>query len=119
MQIDLWKLKQRIKPTIVPAVLGLVLVYTADQLFTGERGIVTWRVMQTQLAQLHGDIDELNADINSLNTRIARLKPTQDGKGRLHVDDDYLDQLAREDLSLIKPGEAVIITSPSALGQGF
>lgn len=114
--LDIPRLKQRVKPLIVPALLAMLLAYTADQLLTGERGIVTWRIMQTQLAQLNADNAGLRADIARLEHDIARLKPTPDAKGRLHVDDDFLDELARRDLSLLKPGEAVVVTSPSALG---
>ena len=114
--LDIPKLQQRIKPLIIPSLLALLLLYTADQLLTGERGIVTWRIMQNQIAQLHADNTALQNDINRLEHDIARLKPTPDAKGRLHVDDDFLDELARRDLSLVQPGEAVIVTSPSALG---
>lgn len=117
MQIDLWRWQQRIKPLVFPTLLGLFLLYTANQLFYGERGIVTWRVMQTQNAQLRTDIEDLKADIARLERDIDHLKPKKDSKGRLYVDDDFLDELARRDLSLLKPGDQVILTSPSALGS--
>lgn len=116
MQIDIPRLRQRIRPLIIPSLLTLLMLYTADQMFTSERSIVTWRIMQTQIAQLKAENDGLRGDVARLERDIARLKPTKDTKGRLHVDDDFLDELARKDLSLTKPGEQVIVTSPSALG---
>lgn len=96
----------------LPALAGLLLIYTADQLFTGERGIVTWRVMHNQIDDLHQNVTELDADIARLESHINRLKgaPFENGK-RGAPDKDFIDELLRRDLGVLKAGEAVILVS--------
>lgn len=105
------KWSQRLKPLILPGLVALLLLYTGDQLLTGERGIVTWRVMKGQLADLHGNVDDLNADIARLERHIARLKGMglTDGRPTGKPDKDFLDELVRSELGYVKPGDKVIL----------
>jgi len=99
------KWKQRLKPLVLPAMVALLLLYTGDQLLTGERGIVTWRVMKGQLADLHGQVDGLKADIARLESHTARLKGMMSGK----PDPDFLDELVRRELGYVRPNEKIIL----------
>lgn len=98
------KWKQRLKPLLLPSLVGLLLLYTGDQLLTGERGIVTWRVMKGQLISLNGDVDGLKADIARLESHITRLKGL---KGK--PDPDFLDELVRRELGYVNKGDEVIL----------
>ncbi len=86
--------------------MGLLLFYTGDQLLTGERGIVTWRVMKTQLVDLNEDVQGIKDDIERLESHIARLKGI---KGR--PDPDFLDELVRRELGYLTIGDKVILRS--------
>jgi cell division protein FtsB len=96
--------KQRLKPLILPGLMGLLLLYTSDQLLTGERGIVTWRVMKSQLVDLNEDVNGIKADIARLESHIARLKGV---KGR--PDADFLDELVRRELGYVTHGDKIIL----------
>jgi cell division protein FtsB len=102
------KWKQRLKPLVLPSLVALLLLYTGDQLLTGERGIVTWRVMKGQLIDLQGNVKDLNDDIARLNRHIERLR----GLGRGNKPDpDFVDELVRRELGYIKAGDKVILRS--------
>ncbi len=89
--------------------IGAMMLYTADQLFNGERGIITWRVMSDQIQNLRAENAQLEADIARLGEHIARLKEMGRAGATMPVDKDFLDELLRRDLGLIKPGEVVIL----------
>ena len=105
------KWSQRLKPLILPGLVALLLLYTGDQLLTGERGIVTWRVMKSQLIDLGGEVQEIKDDITRLEGHIARLKGVDlvAGKATGKPDPDFLDELVRRELGFVKPGEKVIL----------
>ena len=106
------KWKQRLKPLLLPGLVGLVLLYTADQLLTGERGIVTWRVMKAQLTNLEQEVSDLKHDIFRLESHIARLRGIKSPEGDLTPPDkDFIDELVRRELGYLKPGEKVIYNS--------
>jgi|GEM_PF-6730971 len=114
------RLRSRMQPLWLPIAMGLLLLYTANQLLNGERGIVTWRVMKTQIANLEQENADLKQDVDGLTRRIGLLKgKTGDGKaGKANA--DFMDELVRGELGLVKPGDQVIMldssdTSPSAM----
>jgi cell division protein FtsB len=98
---------------VLPGLVALLMLYTADQLLTGERGMLTWRVMRSQITELRTNINTLHAEIANLNGRIDRLKglPLVAG-GFTPPDKDFVDELLRRDLGLLKDSEAVILTAP-------
>jgi len=51
------------------------------------------------------DVERLERDIATLRSEAGRLSATID---RLRTDPDYIEQLARESLGLVKPGEKVL-----------
>lgn len=110
----------RLQKWLLPTAVALLLLYTGDQLLTGERGIVTWRVMKGQVEALRQENDNLRAENAALERRIKLLKPKPgDGskRGNLltgRIDADYVDELVRRDLGYIKPGEQVILISGSS-----
>lgn len=107
--IVLSKWQTRLKALLLPGLMGLLLLYTADQLLTGERGIVTWRVMKGQIADLAAENAHLQHDIDALNRRINLMKGPTSGKNKGVPNRDFLDELARKELGMVKPGEQVIL----------
>lgn len=105
----MWRWQQRVKPFILPGLVALLLLYTADQLLTGERGIVTWRVMKGQIANLQDENARLKAAIAHLDAEVTRLKGIMKGGHRGKADGDFIDELARRELGLVKPGDKVIL----------
>jgi cell division protein FtsB len=107
----LWNwVRPRWRGWVLPGLVALLMLYTADQLFTGERGMLTWRVMRAQIAELRQDLDGLHAEIARLNSHIARLKGPMLADGRYgSPDKDFVDELLRRDLGVLKDGEAVIL----------
>lgn len=114
----MWRLRLRLQKWLLPLAVALLLLYTGDQLLTGERGIVTWRVMKTQVEKLRAENAGLQNDILMLEKRIAHLKPQlkpgeERVKGQIDsagkLDMDFVDELLRRDLGYIRPGEQVIL----------
>ncbi len=104
------KWKQRLKPLVLPGLVGLLLLYTADQLLTGERGIVTWRVMKTQITDLETQVFDLKYDIHRLENHIARLRGIKNADGTIaRPDRDFIDELVRRELGYLQPGDKVIL----------
>lgn len=108
------KWKQRLKPLVLPGLVALLLLYTGDQLLTGERGIVTWRVMKGQLADLNEEVNEIKDDIARLERHIVRLR----GVGKGGPDPDFVDELVRRELGYLRSGDEVIFL-PSVSSTGL
>ena len=104
------KWKQRLKPLVLPGLVGLLLLYTADQLLTGERGIVTWRVIKAQITDLETQVYNLKYDIHRLENHIARLRGIKKPDGTIDKPDkDFIDELVRRELGYLQPGDKVIL----------
>jgi cell division protein FtsB len=107
----LWRwIAARWRGWVLPGLAITLMIYTADQLFTGERGMVTWRVMRGQIADLNADNATLTADIARLNNHIDRLKGVRQPDGTYSSPDkDFIDEQLRQNLGVLKAGEAVIL----------
>lgn len=99
----------RVKPLLLPLAAVLMMLYTADQLLTGERGLVTWRVMREQVRELTSDVAQLNADNARLLARIGVLKLPADQGQRPADRADLEDELIRRELGFLRAGERVIL----------
>ena len=85
---------------LVSAALGLV---TAGLFVFGGAGLVrVWQMKQ--------DVESLEREIATLRVETNRLMAVVD---RLRTDPDSIEQLAREDLGLVKPGEKILKLPPS------
>ena len=63
--------------------------------------------------QMTQEVERLERDIASLRAEAGRLSAAVD---RLRSDPDYIEQLAREFLGLVKPGEKVLKLPPTPGG---
>ena len=97
----------RLLRTAVLAVLALSLAGFGGQSLTR-----VWRLMQ--------EVDSLEREVVVLRTETSRLTAEVD---RLGSDPEFIEQMARERLGLVKPGDRVYKLPPSpgpagATGQG-
>ena len=66
-----------------------------------------------RVIQMKREVDSLERDIATLREETGRLTKTID---RLRSDPEYIEQLARESLGLVKPGDKVLKLPPSTPG---
>jgi cell division protein FtsB len=66
-----------------------------------------------RVVQMKREVESLERDIVALREETGRLSKTID---RLRTDPEYIEQLAREALGLVKPGEKVLKLPPSTPG---
>ena len=65
--------------------------------------------------QMKHEVESLEREIVSLRAETGRLTATVN---RLRTDPDFIEQVAREDLGLVKPGERVLKLPPSPGQRG-
>lgn len=66
-----------------------------------------------RVIQMKREVESLERDIATLREETGRLTKTID---RLRSDPEYIEQLARESLGLVKPGDKVLKLPPSTPG---
>lgn len=66
-----------------------------------------------RVIQMKREVESLERDIATLREETGRLTKTID---RLRTDPEFIEQLARESLGLVKPGEKVLKLPPSTPG---
>jgi len=66
-----------------------------------------------RVIQMKREVETLERDIVTLREETGRLTKTID---RLRSDPEYIEQLARESLGLVKPGDKVLKLPPSTPG---
>ena len=66
-----------------------------------------------RVVQMKREVESLERDIATLREETGRLTKTID---RLRSDPEYIEQLARESLGLVKPGDKVLKLPPSTPG---
>ena len=64
--------------------------------------------------QMKHDVEGLEREIGALRAETGRLTAVVN---RLRTDPDFIEQVAREDLGLVKPGERVLKLPPSPRGR--
>jgi cell division protein FtsB len=65
--------------------------------------------------QMKHEVESLEREISTLRAETGRLTAVV---SRLRTDPDYIEQVAREDLGLVKPGEKVLKLPPSPGQRG-
>lgn len=90
---------------IVMAVCAALLGYFAWHGFHGPRGFAHHERLLARAAQLEQDVAAISAKRDELERKVNLLRPES-------VDPDLLDQLARESLDLVKPGDLVVMRRP-------
>ena len=86
--------------SLAMGVAGIVLLG-----YGGQSLARVWQMKQ-EVAHLEREIGQLRGEADRISTAITRLRS----------DPDYIEQLAREALGLVKPGERVLKLPPSPGG---
>ena len=63
----------------------------------GSHGLLAMRRTQTQVKQLHGEIDRLNQENSELSKQVQALR----------TDPKAVERIARDELGLARPGEMI------------
>jgi cell division protein FtsB len=89
-------------------VLGLFAIGSALMLTYGGQSLARVWHMKSEVESLEREISTLRAETTRLTALVTRLRS----------DPDFIEQVAREDLGLVKPGEKVLKLPPSAGQRG-
>jgi cell division protein FtsB len=90
---------------LILVVLGLATLLTLT--YGGQSLARVW--------QMKHEVESLEREIVTLRAEAGRLTATVN---RLRTDPDFIEQVAREDLGLVKPGERVLKLAPSSGQRG-
>ena len=99
--------KRRQKGYRWAALAGLALLALLANEVLGQSGYVARREKQRRIQELSQQIDELKQENQRLNERIENLRS----------DPSTIEEAAREQLHLGRPGEVVVTLSPPQSGQ--
>ena len=100
------EIRKRARYIIVPLLGSLALVYLIYSGVQGDRGLLAWilRGQDVVVAEQKLTVESVHRD--ALAHRVALLRPES-------LDLDLLDERARAVLNLVKPGEIVLLETPS------
>jgi len=101
MSSSIRELKQGLKKAFLPALMLFLLGYIHYHTFSGERGLIVWYELSSQIAELQTENARLAATIAGLEADVRRLSVKK-------PDYDFIDELARSELGVIKKDEVVI-----------
>ena len=90
---------------LITAALGAATVLTLT--YGGQSLARVW--------QMKHEVESLEREIVTLRAETGRLTATVN---RLRTDPDFIEQVAREDLGLVKPGERILKLPPSPGQRG-
>lgn len=94
-------LKLGLRRAFWPALLMFLLGYIHYHTFSGDRGLIVWYELSSQIDQLEAENGRLEAVIVEFEDDVRRLSAKR-------PDRDYLDELARRQLGVVKPNETVM-----------
>lgn len=78
-------------------ILGLAVLLLAIHDIFGNHGLLAMRRTQSQIQELHGEIDRLNKENSDLNHQVQSLR----------TDPKTVERIAREEMGLARPGEMI------------
>jgi cell division protein FtsB len=85
------------------ALFGLGLVtYFGYHAVSGSRGLLAWHEVSQELAASQQELDQVRAQREPLERKVERLRPDS-------LDPDLIDELARKQLSLVRPLDVIIL----------
>lgn len=91
----------RLKRLLLPGLTGVFLAYFAYHAFHGAYGLAGRAQLDVRAGQLSAELARLTADREHLESRVALLRPES-------LDQDMVDERAREALGLVRSDEIVI-----------
>lgn len=100
----------RTRRFVLPAVTAVFLGYFAYHAFHGEYGIVGRQRLESRMSQLQVELDRISGERQSLENRVKLMRPGS-------LDQDMVDERAREQLNMVTPNEVVILLQGRAAVQ--
>jgi cell division protein FtsB len=92
---------QAVKAILLPATLGVVILYFSYHALAGDQGLAKWTQLQAQENELQRQLVELTAERDALDKELNRLRDDS-------IDLDYVEEVARTKLSYVRPDELLI-----------
>jgi cell division protein FtsB len=100
----------KLRRLVLPAVTAAFLGYFAYHAVHGEYGMVGRSKLETQTAELVAELERLEAQKADLLARVTLMRPDS-------LDQDMVDERARDSLSMVHPNELVIMRERHAALQ--
>jgi cell division protein FtsB len=94
-------LARRFHQVLGPLAALLVMVYFTYHIVQGERGLFSWMRLRQKISLSEQHLSELHTEKESLERRVYLLRPDS-------LDEDMLEQRAREVLNYARPDELII-----------
>ncbi len=94
----------KVRRLVLPTLTAMFLGYFAYHAFHGEYGIVGRQRLENQTVQLESELAHLKTKRQEVETRVSLLRPGS-------LDQDMVDERARETLSMVHPNDLVIMRS--------
>jgi cell division protein FtsB len=100
----------KLRRLVLPAVTAAFLGYFAYHAVHGEYGMVGRTKLESQAAELTAELARLDAQKADLLGRVELMRPSS-------LDQDMVDERARESLSMVHPNEVVIMRTAQVAVQ--
>ncbi len=95
-------IRARARQAVAPVLGTLVFLYFSYHMVQGDRGLIAYLQLSTQLAAAQAEHAEVRVERDRLAHRVALLRSD-------HLDPDMLEERARVMLNLVHPDEVVIL----------
>ena len=100
------EIRKRARYLIAPLLGSLALVYLGYYGVQGDRGLLAWMQRGQEVAAAERNLAAERTERDALAHRVAMLRPES-------LDLDLLDERVRAVLNLVKPGEIILMETPS------
>lgn len=97
----------KLRRLVLPSITAVFLAYFAYHAFHGEYGLVGRARLESQAEQLAGELARLKDKRGVLETEVGLLRPGS-------LDQDMVDERARDSLAMVHPNDIVIMRGASA-----
>jgi len=92
---------QAVKAILLPATLGVVILYFSYHALAGDQGLAQWTKLQDRETELQQQLVQLTAERDTLDKALGRLRDET-------IDLDYVEEIARTKLSYVRADELLI-----------
>ncbi len=91
----------RFQHVVGPVIAVCLLVYFVYHIIQGDRGILAWRRLQTQIEVAESKLNTVKAEQESLERNVRLMRPDS-------LDSDMLEEQAKEKLNFVHKDEVII-----------
>lgn len=98
----LYRIKKMLRSGLIASLLVSLCFYFGFHLFDGERGLISFWKLHDNQVELHRELVRLQNVRKDMQKTVLKLTSNA-------VDGDYLDELARSRLGLVKDNDLIIL----------